>query len=239
MSLNCKFLALRAGLFAVAFQLVLEFVQFAGTVGHVLFHLVEVDEPVLQHDPFAEIPAVQVHAQDRFIEVLQFAEGEFFGQEIEDDGVFHYFFPQALQADIQDHFVVEGHLVDIIHIMPVQVGLAGGQLVGFDVHQGKIGGSDDPARRVPVDLTEGVDLFHIDVVQAGPLPQYPVGRLLEVLLGLYEIADDRPESCIFFEIGFKDKDLQLLFVITKDHTVDGKGDVEKFAVCALFDFSVL
>lgn len=54
---------------------------------YVLLHFVDVDKQVHGSEFFAEVAAVESHAQYGFVKVLQFSQGKFFWQQVESERV--------------------------------------------------------------------------------------------------------------------------------------------------------
>ena len=137
---------------------------------HILFHFVEVHQPVLKGDALPEVPPVQLKAQDGFIKVLEFPKREFFGQEVKDHGLLQYLLAKALKAGIEDQLMVKGHFSKIMHQMPMKliVWLVG--LVIADIYKRIISYGNYATTRVTVYAS--ISKITSDKIASVPAPSF-------------------------------------------------------------------
>jgi len=95
-------------LFQFLIALFVEAIQFGSAVGNLFLFLAGFGQEIVAQDFFSEVPGVQIDLQDGFIEFLQFAEGEFFGQQLKSDGAVTQFSSDTFQRLFHDLVVVEG-----------------------------------------------------------------------------------------------------------------------------------
>ena len=81
--------------------LIIEPVQFTGTVGDVGFQFAGIFEEVHGEEFLTEIAPVELDIEDGLIEVLQFPQREFFRQEAEAEGMFLDSFLEPFVADVE------------------------------------------------------------------------------------------------------------------------------------------
>ena len=99
---------------------VIEFIQLARPVRYILLDLIQVDQEIHGKEFFPEIPAVQLNAQNGFIEILKFPQRELTGEQAETHRVFLYPFLEPAVTGIKYFLVVEGKVGNAAYIMPVQ-----------------------------------------------------------------------------------------------------------------------
>src|SRR5690606_23660895 len=130
----------------------------------------------------------------------------------------HHFFLQPLFG-FSDHFVVvENEGGDFVEGKPpglvFELQL---RAVILDVNEGEISYGDDASGRIPVDITETAQLFHVYVVHARELVEDTHGRFLRALLLSDKSTHQRPLTLLGLKAPLDEQGLQLIAIESENN----------------------
>src|SRR5690606_27398366 len=96
---------------------------------------------------------------------------------------------------------------------------AGGQYLLLDFDQGEIGDGNNAPVGVPVDLAKGIELLHVDLVQAGQLEQPTLRGTIDMLIPTDQVARQSQFPHVWLVTPFDQQYCQHPFVKPEDDTV--------------------
>ena len=114
----------------------------------------------LQH-LVVEVTAVELHAEDGLVEVLELSHGECVGQQLEAYGFEVDLAAQFVGGLTENQVVVEGQRRHLVEREPLSLGGIVASLHLTETHQGEIGDGDDSLARITVHTREGMKLMDV------------------------------------------------------------------------------
>ena len=181
-----------------------------------VFHLVE--DAGLQ-DFLVEITAVELHAENGFIQSLQLRDGELLVQQPEAYGLEVDVLAQPLHRLPEDVVVVESQSRHFIQGEPLRFGSIVAPLHLRFPCQGVESDGDDAGAWVAVDVGERPDLLDIAQVEPCFLFQLTQGALLCRLVHVEESSREGPSAFEGLNPALDEQDFQVVAVETEDDTV--------------------
>jgi len=185
------------------------------------------DEPIDFHHFVLEVPLIEAHPPNRFIDSAQLADCEFLAAEIGGDGRVLQGVPRLLECIAQDFVMVELQDVPVIEYIRHNcllgrrgVGTADG--FGEVGHDRPVSDGDDPHSRVAIWVSVGTQLLEmVGGVQAGFFNEFTNGGFSEVLFG----TDEATRQCEFSLVGLfaslDESDFEGSVFDREHHDVDG------------------
>src|SRR5882757_129962 len=128
---------------------------------------------------------------------------------------------QPFIANIQDRFMIECHVRERSDTMPVELVVVDLQLVMLDIDERTVCDRYHPGGRMAAYFTEAPYLLQVNIIHTRTLLKDPVRGLPEVLVVMYQVAQQGPFIIELFEIGFDQQYLQLIIVKSKYYTIHG------------------
>ena len=210
--------------------LAVEAVEASGAVGDVLFDFVGLFEDFEFQEFFAEVAFVEGLAKDAFVEALQLSEGEFAGEKLESNGAVPQFGTDAFLGGGEDFGVVESEVWKVVEGKPsgiVGVGGSGGR-VFVEIDEGVVRNGDDVLAGITLRLSEGIELFEIDLPEAGFFFEFAPRAGIKVFSNSDKASGESPLPFKGGEASFDKEDLEVIVIETEDHAVGGKGWAGEF-----------
>jgi hypothetical protein len=200
-------------------------VEAGGTAGDVLFDFIGFGQNAELDHFLSEVSFIEWFFEDEFVELLELGEGEFFGKELEADGLVADFSAEPFAGELQDFFVIKSERRKIIEGKPggiAGVGGSGGRMVD-EVDEGEVGDGNDVLAWVAVWSADGGELFEVDVFQSGLLLKPASGTGVDVFAYPNEPAGDGPFVFEGREGALDKKDFEVFFIKSKDDAIGGEG----------------
>lgn len=179
--------------------------ELRGLVCNSLLFLVEGNDMAHLLDILPEIPFVKLFFQDRFVQLLELTECEFFGEQFEADVVALELCLQRLNGTGQNGVVVEGEGPNIADVNPIDTTSKRGGLwvVVVQTDEAKVANRDDalvglgpncPQPRTvfmilhTIRVSVRMKLFEVDAFDLGQFIQYAFCRFMEPFIQQDQVA---------------------------------------------------
>ena len=200
-------------------------VEAGGAAGDVLLELIGFFENAELGDFLAEVTLVEWLLEDEFVEVLELGEGEFFGKELEADGLVADFSAEAFFGELEDVGVIEGERGKIIEGEPggiSGVGRGGGWVLD-EVDECEVGDGDDMLAGVAIWGADGGELFEEDVFQSSLFLKFAASAGIDVFTDVNEASGEGPLVFKGLDGSLDEEDFEVVFIEPEDDAIGSEG----------------
>ena len=168
-----------------------------------------------------EVAAVELDAEDGFVDGLKFWDGEFFAEEVEADRLEMDVAAEPLHCRGEDLAVVEGEGREVVDREPAGfVGIVAAEDVGRP-DKGVPGDGDDAFARVAVYVGEDAELFDGGRGEGCFLAELAKGSLLCAFVKSQEASREGPLALVGFSAAPDEQHFQLAFLKSENDAVGG------------------